>query len=122
MKKNKLWLRILITVIWAGIASAVIFGIFIPNTPVRYSGNIYLTDSQSYEAFKKSLADSRYSINELTVVNDGSYLVSFDIQVPKETFLDYGIRNEWSTTGVVVISCLLYCLFGFGAFLSAWIW
>ena len=120
MKKEKLWLRIPITLAWLCLLFSSVF-LWIPMISVIYQGNVYFVSAEKYEAFKSSLAKDSYGIEKLEVTNDGGKLVSFKVY-GKESFLGtYGTRNEQGSS-VIVIDCMILVGCCVLAFASAWSW
>jgi hypothetical protein len=120
MKKEKLWLRIPITLVWLCLLLSSVF-LWVPSISVIYQGNVYFDSTEKYEAFKSSLAKDSYGIEKLEVVNDGGKLVSFKVYVPRNDSFPYGTRNEQGSS-VIVIDCMILVGCCMLAFASAWTW
>jgi len=120
MKKDKLWLRILITLIWLGVLLSCVF-LWIPRIDAVYRGNVYFDSAEKYEVFKSNLANDKYSIDKLEVTDDGGKLVSFKVYVPRSESFLYGTRDDQGSA-IVVIDCMLLLSCCAMAFASAWSW
>lgn len=120
MKKEKLWLRIPITLAWLCFALWCIC-VWIPGMSVIYQGNLYFDNPSGYESFKGALANDRYSIEKLEVVDDGGKLVSFKVYVPRETSFPYGTRDD-QTAGIIVCDVLIFVACGAFALATGWTW
>lgn len=120
MKKEKLWLRIPVTLIWLSLLFAIVF-LWVPLIPVAYHGNVYLDSAEKYETFKESLANDKYNIDTLQVTDDGGKLVNFVVYVPSDVSFPYGTRND---QGVAIIALNIVIAIGccLLAFASAWSW
>jgi hypothetical protein len=120
MKKEKLWLRIPITLVWLCL---ILFSVFlwIPSINVIYQGNVYFDSAEKYEAFKSSLANDKYGIDKLEVTNDGGKLVSFKVYAPRNDSFPYGTRNDQGGS-IIVIDCMILMGCCALAFVSAWSW
>lgn len=121
MKKEKLWLRIPITLVWLCLFFSSVF-LWIPLISVVYHGNIYFDNAEKYEVFKSSLANDKYTIDKLEVTDDGGKLVSFKVYVPRnDSSFPYGTADD-QRVPIFVLDCMILigcCLL---AFASAWSW